>query len=122
VTAHPKPVRERDPVYLSWIREQPCIVCDAPGPSDPHHLDSSGTGTRGSDYEVIPVCRACHDRIQGRDWVLLWTRFAFTEMYAWRAQSRLYRQWVRDLFGDYRVGLNGETLVYDGPENGRVQE
>jgi hypothetical protein len=29
--------RERE--YLATIKELPCSVCDAPGPSDAHHIE-----------------------------------------------------------------------------------
>jgi hypothetical protein len=58
-----KPTRNRD--YLSWIKEQPCVVCGHPV-SDPHHLIGHGMGKmggKGSDLTAIPLCRLCHTRL-----------------------------------------------------------
>lgn len=50
----------RAPSYLAWIRTLPCCVCQAPAPSDPHHVKTRATG--GSDYDTVPLCRSCHSR------------------------------------------------------------
>lgn len=54
----PKPTRVTDEAYKQWIREQPCIVCGSPPPSDPHHVKSRGAG--GGDDQMVPTCRICH--------------------------------------------------------------
>jgi hypothetical protein len=118
VTAIPKPTPDRDAAYRVWLREGPCVVCNANPPSEVHHLDSSGMGTKGSDYEAIPVCRRCHGLLQTREHEVLRMRYAFSEVEAWKAAGRLYRQWVNNWIGNYRVAPDGETLVYDGPGEG----
>jgi hypothetical protein len=40
-------------------RSLPCFTCGAPPPSDPSHLKTRGAG--GTDCDVIPMCRRCHD-------------------------------------------------------------
>lgn len=50
----------RDEDYLDWVRDQPCAVCPAPSPSDPHHLDSGVMGSKGDDWTALPLCRRCH--------------------------------------------------------------
>lgn len=55
-----KPTRLRH--YLSWVKEQPCVVCGNPA-SDAHHLIGHGRGSmgsKGSDLTAIPLCRTCH--------------------------------------------------------------
>lgn len=62
----PKPKTPRDKKYLKWISTLPCIFCNKPGPSDPHHTESGGISLKGSDYSCIPVCGGiggCHNRI-----------------------------------------------------------
>ena len=44
--------RERE--HLAVIKEMPCGVCDAPGPSDAHHI------VQHQQYLCIPLCKDCH--------------------------------------------------------------
>jgi hypothetical protein len=50
----------RDENYLGYVRDIPCLVCAAPPPSDPHHLDSGVTGSKGDDWTCVPLCRKHH--------------------------------------------------------------
>ena len=53
--------------YLNWIRDQPCINCGAPEPSDPHHIKGvghfSGGGLTAPDSHAMPLCRGCHEAL-----------------------------------------------------------
>lgn len=40
--------------YLSRVKELPCGVCGASGPSDAHHIE------QGLQYISIPLCKDCH--------------------------------------------------------------
>lgn len=40
--------------HLAIIKELPCGVCGASGPSDAHHID------QGLQYLCIPLCKDCH--------------------------------------------------------------
>lgn len=40
--------------HLSWVKEQPCGVCGASGPSEAHHV------RQHSQYLCIPLCESCH--------------------------------------------------------------
>lgn len=62
---------DRDPVYLEWIRLQPCLLapdCKCRDLSVPFFLrviEAAHTGQHGfsqkaSDYEAIPLCRWAH--------------------------------------------------------------
>lgn len=44
--------RERE--WLGRVKELPCSVCDASGPSDAHHIK------QGSTYTCIALCKDCH--------------------------------------------------------------
>jgi hypothetical protein len=40
--------------YLERIKSMPCGVCDAPAPSEAHHIK------QGLHFVCIPVCASCH--------------------------------------------------------------
>ena len=40
--------------HLSRVKELPCSVCDAPGPSDAHHVK------QGLQYTCVALCKDCH--------------------------------------------------------------
>jgi hypothetical protein len=40
--------------HLASIKEMPCGVCGAAGPSDAHHIK------QGLQYLCIPLCKDCH--------------------------------------------------------------
>jgi len=56
--------------HLAKIKEMACSVCDAPGPSDAHHI------VQGQQYTCIPLCKDCHTGSflgihgQKRAWIL----------------------------------------------------
>ena len=51
--------RERE--HVGNIKALPCSVCDAPGPSEAHHIE------QGMHFTVVAVCHSCH-----RDGFLGW--------------------------------------------------
>lgn len=44
--------RERE--HLARVKELPCSVCEASGPSEAHHIK------QGLQYTCIPLCQDCH--------------------------------------------------------------
>ena len=44
--------RERE--HVRRVKEMPCSVCDAEGPSEAHHLEQH------YQYTIIPLCTDCH--------------------------------------------------------------
>jgi hypothetical protein len=40
--------------HIARVKELPCSVCDAPGPSDAHHVK------QGLQYTVVALCKDCH--------------------------------------------------------------
>jgi hypothetical protein len=44
--------KERE--HLANVKNLPCSVCDAPGPSDAHHVKQH------RQYTCIALCKSCH--------------------------------------------------------------
>jgi len=40
--------------WVGLVKEQPCSVCGAPGPSDAHHIK------QGLHYTCVALCKSCH--------------------------------------------------------------
>jgi len=40
--------------WVGRVKELPCSVCDAPPPSDAHHIEQH------ENYTVVALCRECH--------------------------------------------------------------
>jgi len=45
--------------YVGLVKSLPCSVCDAPGPSDAHHVKQH------RQYTVVALCRDCHTGYNG---------------------------------------------------------
>lgn len=56
--------------HLAKVKSLPCSVCDAPGPSDAHHIEQH------KQYLCIPLCKDCHQNSflgihgQKRAWII----------------------------------------------------
>lgn len=44
----------RERIYLARVRELPCSVCSAPGPSEAHHIK------QGLQFTAVALCESCH--------------------------------------------------------------
>ena len=44
----------RERKHLARVKELPCSVCDAPGPSQAHHIK------QGNQYTCVALCHDCH--------------------------------------------------------------
>jgi hypothetical protein len=40
--------------HLARVKALPCSVCDAPGPSDAHHIN------QGLHFTCVALCKECH--------------------------------------------------------------
>jgi hypothetical protein len=49
----------RERLHLAKIKEMPCGVCNASGPSDAHHI------VQHNQYLCIPLCKDCHQGYNG---------------------------------------------------------
>lgn len=62
--------------HLASVKELPCGVCGAAGPSDAHHIE------QGLQYTCIPLCKDCHqgpfNGIHGQK--RIWNVYKKTEM------------------------------------------
>lgn len=45
---------QKDREHLRRVKELCCSVCDAPGPSDAHHVK------QGLQYTCVALCKDCH--------------------------------------------------------------
>lgn len=45
---------KRERLHLARVKELPCGVCNAPPPSDAHHV------VQHHQYLCIPLCKDCH--------------------------------------------------------------
>ena len=55
-----KNIRITNRELLDFIATQPCIVCNRPGPSDPSHIKTQGSGGPDTWWNVVPKCRLHH--------------------------------------------------------------
>ena len=47
--------------HMRAVKQRPCCVCGAPGPSDAHHCIHDRYGmAKASDRHTIPLCKSCH--------------------------------------------------------------
>lgn len=47
--------------HMGRVKELPCAVCGASGPSDAHHiLEGRTPGRKSPDLLCIPLCKNCH--------------------------------------------------------------
>ena len=44
----------KEKAYVGLVKELPCSVCDAPPPSDAHHVKQH------RQYTVVALCKDCH--------------------------------------------------------------
>ena len=54
-----KVTTEREREHLARVKELPCSVCDAPGPSYAHHIDQA------SAWTCVALCYDCHQGPNG---------------------------------------------------------
>lgn len=53
-----KPVRNRQ--YLRFVKQFACVSCCGTRLVDPAHTGPHAIGQKGSDMDVLPLCRKCH--------------------------------------------------------------
>jgi hypothetical protein len=51
---HSKNLRQADREHLARVKSLPCSVCDAPPPSDAHHIE------QGQHFTTVALCKECH--------------------------------------------------------------
>lgn len=47
-------ITPKEAAYLMRVKELPCSVCDAPAPSDAHHIKQH------RQYTCVALCKDCH--------------------------------------------------------------
>lgn len=53
-TKNAKAITKAESDHLAAVKELPCSVCDAPGPSDAHHIK------QGQHLTAVALCKDCH--------------------------------------------------------------
>ena len=52
--------------HIALVKALPCACCEAPGPSDAHHIrEGQGGAQRAPDFLAIPLCKECHQGSRG---------------------------------------------------------
>ena len=49
----------KEKAYIGLVKELPCSVCNAPAPSDAHHVKQH------RQYTVVALCKDCHQGYNG---------------------------------------------------------
>lgn len=49
-----KPLTQAERDHIGRVKELPCSVCDAPGPSDAHHIEQQ------LHFCTVALCKSCH--------------------------------------------------------------
>lgn len=47
-------LNKEERIHLALVKELPCSVCEAPGPSEAHHIK------QGLQYTCVALCVDCH--------------------------------------------------------------
>lgn len=53
-TKNAKKISSAESAHLAAVKSLPCSVCDAPTPSDAHHIN------QGQHYTTVALCKDCH--------------------------------------------------------------
>lgn len=48
------PMTAAERAHVERVKELPCSVCGAPGPSEAHHV------VQGDDFTTVALCQPCH--------------------------------------------------------------
>ena len=47
--------------YMNRVKQLPCVICQAPPPSDAHHVFHDRFGTlKADDFMTVPLCKIHH--------------------------------------------------------------
>lgn len=49
-----KPLTGAEEAHIKAVKNLPCSVCDAPPPSDAHHIN------QGQHFTTVALCKDCH--------------------------------------------------------------
>ena len=57
-----KPKRKVDKKLLAAVRQVKCFACGSPPPNDAAHIRSKGAGGPDEGFNLMALCRGCHQR------------------------------------------------------------
>ena len=96
----PKTPPLRDRAYLTWLREQPCVLTGERSSEresvDPAHIGTLGKGIKSPDNEALPLIHRLHAEGHQSGEMAMFRRHAPTWLLreALRAYARqMYREW-----------------------------
>lgn len=101
MVAVPKSPILRDPEWLLYLRDQPCVVTNLYGSSDPAHIrwGFAGAGLKPPDNHVLPLAHKLHQEQHQVGEVSFW-RANMTEELLMRALLALaenkYQDWRKE--------------------------
>lgn len=73
--AFAKPRAARDRQYLAFVRQHACALCGKRWQIETAHWGAHSLGSKASDYQVIPLCRADHRKQGAMDSALFEERY-----------------------------------------------
>lgn len=83
----------RSSAYLKWIRLLPCCCCGTRKNVEAAHGPNAGMGRKGSDFDALPLCAACHRTGRlSQHGLGSWERFADVWVLDLEALRRDYRE------------------------------
>lgn len=53
-TKNARAITDAEHTHMAKVKALPCSLCDAPGPSEAHHI------RQGSHWTAVPLCPSCH--------------------------------------------------------------
>lgn len=99
---------KRDPLYLVWMRTQPCTKCGLVSfymGTHAHHVATGGMGIKCDDDRSIPLCNEHHAQIHnGMKKSGWWTQEELDEI-------------IAKLKRNYQKHIDGEQDIWQGIEN-----
>lgn len=99
-----RPRIARDPAYLAFVREQPCLATRITQGVVAHHVrqrTGGGVALKPSDYFTVPLCEIVHARLHQEGEAAFWKRSKVCPF-----------NWMTWIMAKYSLAHYGEALVH----------